>query len=137
MTGLFLSKFTWFPNNPKYFVDLPEYHFDFISEKYKGAEIRGYVNISDHEYFILHEGKIKYIFFEEVSATEQSFWKETRYELSKDAIVPDNVAESLKKKDIDFTYTNLYYIETEQGNGYLFVDMNRDNELGYYVSENV
>jgi hypothetical protein len=134
--GLFLTKFTWFPNDPGCFVYLPKEHFDFISKKYRGAEIRGYVNnLGDHEYFVLHEGVIKYVFFEG-SATERGFWKETRFELSKDTAVPDIVAQRLKKTDPDFSYTNLFYIEAERGNCYLFVDMNRDNELGYYIGEN-
>lgn len=136
--GLFLTKFTSFPNNPKYFVDLPEDHFEFMSEKYKGADIRGYANNGGkHEYFILQDGIIKYVFFEGKSATEPGFWKETRYELSKDTVVPDNVIKHLKKTDPDFVYTNLYYIEAKHGNSYLFVDMNRNNELGYYIDEEI
>lgn len=136
--GLFLTKFTGFPNNPIYFVNLPEDHFEFISEKYKGAEIRGHVNNGGvHEYFILHEEIIKYVFFEETSATKRGFWKETRYELSNDTVLPDNVTKHLKKTNPDFAYTNLYYIEAESGNSYLLVDMDRDNELGYYIGENV
>lgn len=134
--GLFLTKFTWIPNDPVNFVSLPKDHFDFISEKYKGAEMRGYVNNAGvHEYFILHEGSIKYVFFERKIATERDFWKETRYELSKDTKIPDNVAQRLKKNNPDFTYTNLYYIEAKQENQYLFVDMNHDQELGYYIGE--
>lgn len=37
----------------------------------------------------------------------------------------------------DFIYTNLYYIESEEGNSYLFQDKKRDDELGYNIGENL
>ncbi|MCE5226121.1 MAG: PepSY-like domain-containing protein [Porphyromonadaceae bacterium] len=135
--GLYLSTFTWTPNDPRWFVTLPKDHFDFIAKKYSGAEIRGYINNSgEHEYIILHEDTIKYVFFGGEVANDRMFWKETRYELSKDAIIPDNVSKVLKQNNPDFTYTNIYYIESDQGNAYLFIDKNHDQELGYYIGEN-
>lgn len=134
--GLFLTTFTSTPNDPSSIVKLPESHFDFIAEKYNGAEIRGYINNGGaHEYFILHEGTIKYIFFGGETATDKGFWKETRYELSKDVEIPANVVSVLKQNAPDFTYTNIYYIESDSGNKYLFQDKNHESELGYYIGE--
>lgn len=135
--GLYLTTFTWTPNDPRWFVTLSKDHFDFIAKKYNGAEIRGYINNSgEHEYIILHGDTIKYVFFEGEVATDRIFWKETRYELIGDAIIPDNVSKILKQNNPDFTYTNIYYIESNQGNAYLFIDKNHDQELGYYIGEN-
>jgi len=78
---------------PPLVFTLPKDHFDFIAKKYSGAEIRGYINNSgEREYIILHGDTIKYVFFGGEVATDRMFWKETRYELSKDAVVPDNVS---------------------------------------------
>lgn len=134
--GLLLSTFTWKPNDTRWFVKLPQDHFDFITKKYNGAEIKGYVNnAGEHEYFILHNDTIKYVTFRGNVSTDWRFWKETRYELNKDTKIPDNVATALTHIDPDFTYTNLYYIESNDGNWYFFQDKNKDNELGYTIRE--
>lgn len=136
--GRLLATFTWIPNDPSANVKLPKAHFDFIAQKYKGAEVRGYVNNGgSHEYFILHRDTLKYVFFGGEVATDKGFWKETTYELRIDTQVPENVARRLKQDDPDFIYTNLYYIESEAGNAYLFQDKNRENELGYRIAENI
>ena len=134
--GLLLSTFTWKPNDTRWFVNLPQDHFDFITEKYNGAEIKGYVNnAGEHEYFILHNDTIKYVTFGGTVSTDWGFWRETRYELNKNTKTPDNVATALTHIDPDFTYTNLYYIESNDGNWYFFQDKTRDNELGYNIRE--
>ncbi|WP_455638238.1 hypothetical protein [Parabacteroides sp.] len=135
--GLYLTTLRSIPNETRGFINLPEDHFKFIAEKYKGAEIRGYMNDGEHQYFILHNDTIKYVFFGGNVATNRGFWKETRYELSIDTPIPDNVEKILKHDNPDFTYTNLYYIESEDGNAYHFQDKNRDNELGYIIGENL
>ena len=98
--GMFLAVYTWTPNDPTWFVDLPKAHFDFIYKKYDGSEIRG-------------------------------------YEISLDTKVPDNVARVLKRDNPDFVYTNLYYIESPEGNAYFFQDKNDDRELGYTIAEDI
>ena len=136
--GMFLTTFTWIPNNPCWFVNLSKDHFDFITEKYNGAEIRGFINNGGmYEYFILHNNIIKYVFFRGESPTESYFWKETMYELSRDTKIPDNVAKVLADEYPEFTYTNIYYIESDEGNQYLLMDKNSDNDLGYCIWENV
>ena len=47
--GLYLRTLRCTPNDTRWFVNLPEDHFNFIHEKYKGAEIRGYMNDGEHE----------------------------------------------------------------------------------------
>lgn len=136
--GMLLATFTWIPNDPCANVKLPKDHFDFIAEKYNGAEIRGYVNNGgSHEYFIFHRDTVKYVFFGGEVAADKGFWKETRYELSIDTRIPENVARRLELDDPDFIYTNLYYIESEAGNAYLFQDKSHENELGYCIAENI
>lgn len=136
--GLLLSTISCKPNDPCWFINLPAAHFDFITKKYKGAEIRAYINeASIHVYLILHEGIIKKVSFRGESPDERDFWKETRYEISLDTKIPENVIQNLKRTDPDFTYTNLYYIESGEGNAYLFEDQKRDNNLGYIIGENV
>lgn len=136
--GLFLKTISLAPNNPSYFVTLSKDHFDFISRKYIGAEIRGYINNAGaHEYFILHEDTIKYVSFGAEEASEYGFWKETRYELNLDVDIPDNVINQLQKGHPGFTYSNIYYIESPRGNAYLFQDKNHDQELGYYIGESI
>lgn len=136
--GRQLATFTWIPNNPCGFPRLPKDHFDFISQKYKGAEVRGYVNNGGrHEYFISHRDTLKYVLFGGLVATDAGFWEETTYELSLDTPIPEDVARRLKQDDPDFTYTNLYYKESDAGNAYLFQDKNREDELGYWIFENI
>ena len=74
---------------------------------------------------------------EERLKTDYYFWKETRYEISLDTKVPDNVARVLKRDNPDFVYTNLYYIESPEGNAYFFQDKNDDRELGYTIAEDI
>jgi hypothetical protein len=100
-------------------------HFNFIAEKYKGAEVRGYINnMGSHEYFILRNNIIKYVFFSGESATEPGFWRETKYECTYSA----NPARYIEKKLYGcrcgcIAYTNIYYSESGcPGNSYLFVD---------------
>lgn len=134
--GLFLNTYTSYLNDPCWSVNLAADQLDFINFKYKGSEIKGYLsNGGTHEYLIYHEGIIKFVFFRSENSTDPDFWKETRYELSKDVVIPDNVSKKLQKTDPDFTYTNIYYVESSNGNQYLFVDKNHKNELGYFIEE--
>ena len=57
--------------------------------------------------------------------------------ISLDTKVPDNVARVLKRDNPDFVYINLYYIESPEGNAYLFQDKNDDRELGYTIAEDI
>ena len=36
-----------------------------------------------------------------------------------------------------FVYTNLYYIESPEGNALFFQDKNDDRELGYTIAEDI
>lgn len=136
--GVILKIYTSTFNDPTWFAELPVSHFDFIKGNYSGAEIRGYMNNGGyHEYFVLHDSIIKYVSFRGDSPAEREFWHETRYELSKDASVPVVVINRLKQQHPDFIYTNIYCIESNEGNSYLFVDKNHKNELGYYVSDGI
>lgn len=135
--GFYLTKYTWTPNDTRWFPVLPQAHFDFIAKKYNGSEIRGYINNGGYfEYYILHNDTLKCVTLRGEDATDREFWKETRYEISIDTKIPENVAKVLKHNDPDFTYTHLYYIESREGNAYFFQDKNRDNELGYTIGEN-
>lgn len=133
--GLYLTTLKSHPNDPRWSANLPEDHFDFITDRYKGAEIRGYMNDGEPEYFILHNDTVKYVFFGGDIAADRGFWRRTVYELSIDTPIPDDVVKRLKEADPDFVYTNLYYIESESGNAYLFQDKKRDNELGHIIAE--
>lgn len=134
--GLFLATFTWVPNDPCAMIRLSKDHFDFIAEKYKGAEIRGYINDGGrHEYFISHRDTVKYVFFGGEARADKGFWQKTTYELGKDTEVPEHVIRILNRLAPGFTYTNLYYKESEEGNAYLFKDKNRADELGYSIAE--
>jgi len=116
---------------------LPESHLGFIAGRYKGAEIRGYVyDMGMHHYFILHGNTVKHVFFGGEIETDYRFWRETKYEISIDTAVPENVIEALKQMDPAFTYTNLYYIESETGNAYHFENRNHKQNLGYQIGEN-
>lgn len=133
--GLYLTTLKSHPNDPRWSANLPEDHFDFITDRYKGAEIRGYMNDGEPEYFILHNDTVKYVFLGGDIAAGKGFWRRTVYELSIDTPIPDDVVKRLKESDPDFVYTNLYYIESESGNAYLFQDKKRDNELGHIIAE--
>lgn len=136
--GMFLAVYTWTPNDSTWFVDLPKAHFDFIYKKYDGSEIRGYQNNGGYyDYFVLHNDTLKFVSFRGEVETDYYFWKETRYEISLDTKVPDNVARVLKRDNPDFVYTNLYYIESPEGNAYFFQDKNDDRELGYTIAEDI
>jgi len=80
---------------------------------------------------------LKFVSFRGEVETDYYFWKETRYEISLDTKVPDNVARVLKRDNPDFVYINLYYIESPEGNAYLFQDKNDDRELGYTIAEDI
>lgn len=136
--GLYLETLTWKPNDSRWFVDLPEDHFDFIKEKYKGADIRGYLNNGGiYEYIVLHNDTLKYISFSGKVATDLGFWRKTKYEISLDTKVPKNVLKVLKQDNPELIYTNLYYIEAPEGNAYFFQDQNDDRDIGYTISENI
>lgn len=110
----------------------------FIYKKYDGSEIRGYQNNGGYyDYFVLHNDTLKFVSFRGEVETDYYFWKETRYEISLDTKVPDNVARVLKRDNPDFVYTNLYYIESPEGNAYFFQDKNDDRELGYTIAEDI
>lgn len=47
------------------------------------------------------------------------------------------MARVLKRDNPDFVYTNLYYIESPEGNAYFFQDKNDDRELGYTIAEDI
>lgn len=135
--GLYLTTFTWTPNDTRRLAKLPKDHLDFIAEKYNGAETRGYVNNGGHhQYFILHKDTIKCVSLRGEVATDKGFWQETRYELSIETKIPEHVIKVLKQNDPNFIYTHIYYIESEEGNSYLLQDKKRDDELGYYIREN-
>lgn len=134
--GLFLNKYSWTEYNLNSVVSLSEKQFKFIDETYPESEIRGYINNSgSHEYFILHEDKVKSVLF--YWNTAQATWKETRYELDIDTKLPDNVIKYMNIIAPDFVYTNIYYIETGLVNKYLLVDKNDPREFGHYVSEDI
>lgn len=136
--GMYLATLMSRPNDPSRFVNLPEDHFNFINEKYNGAEIRGYVNNGGyHVYFVSHKDTLKYVSLRGLEMADRDFWSETRYEISLDTEIPDNVAEVLKRDDPGFVYTNLYYVETPGGNAYFFQDKNSDSDLGYTISEDI
>lgn len=136
--GLHLTTCRWAPNDTRSFIKLPQDHFDFIKQKYNGAEIRGYINnAGTHEYYIQHNDTLKTVTFRGDVATDAGFWKETKYELSINTTIPDNVLKVLKQNDPDFTYTNVYFIESDRGNAYFLQDKNRENELGYTIHEDI
>lgn len=136
--GMYLDLFMSTPNDPRCFVNLPQDHFDFIAGKYNGSEVRGYANdASIYKYYILHNDTLKCVSFRGGTMTDGGFWSETRYEISLDTEIPDNVAEVLKRDDPGFVYTNLYYVESPGGNAYFFQDKNSDSDLGYTISEDI
>lgn len=132
--GLYLGMYSPEPNNPVWWANLPTSHFDFIAKRYEGAEIRGYINNwGSHEYFVLHKGVIKHVFFTGLDVTERVFWEKTEYELDINTKIPDNVSRRLKSDNPEFSYTNVYYIEGYRGDAYLFVDENHPNNLGHNI----
>ncbi len=134
--GLFINNYTWSEYDGRSIVNLPEKQFKFINDTYKDAEIRGYINNSGlHEYFILHEDKIKFVTFKITSGL--SVWAETRYEIDINTVLPDNVIKYLNRIDPDFVYTNIYYIETNEVDKYYLVDNNDPKGLGHYVSVDI
>lgn len=111
---------------------------NFIFNKYKGAEIRGYLhNFGRYEYLVYHNNVIKSVLFEGENSTEPRFWKETEYEINLDSKIPDNVLKELKRADSDFTYTNIYLVETPTGNTYKFIDKKTINDFGYCISDQI
>lgn len=134
--GLILTTLNYKTNDDWMFPVLPKAHFDYIKNKYAGAEVRGYVNNSGYyEYFIIHNNIIKFVFFNGKVPTDRSFWKETSYELPIDSKIPENVMNVLNRIriDDDFNYTNIYKIETSEGNAYSFMDSTH----GYTIGEDV
>ncbi len=115
---------------------LSEAHLGFMAARYPGADVKAYVHIGGrYEYIILHESILKYVYFRGADIKDGYFWDETRYELSRDVRIPANVLKVLRDSEPDFTYTNIYYIESTEGNSYLFVDKNHEYELGYSIYE--
>lgn len=136
--GLFLKTLTSTPPDQTYFVDLPSIYSEFIKEKYKDAEIKGYVyNNGYQEYIILHQDTLKYVLFYGVVTTNNDFWVRTTYELSKNTQIPDNIRNKLQEIYPNFPYTNLYYIESNEGNAYSFINKDDDRESGYIIGEDV
>lgn len=134
--GLFLNKYEWSEYDARAIVNLPERQFNFMNDKYEDAEIRGYINNSGlNEYFILHDETVKFVFFG--MSTSKSSWKETRYELDIETVLPDNVIKYMDIVAPGFVYTNIFYIETELVNKYYLVDKNDPKEVGHYVNEDI
>ena len=105
---------------------------DWISEHYKGAIVRGYVNdMGDDEYLIIHDEVLKAVLFN--SNTREAKWKETRYDLPEGMTVPSHVLDTLHAIHPDFTYTEITVVETPNGNYYTFVDGTRPDRLGYNI----
>lgn len=136
--GFYLTTYNYPPNDTRWYPNLSQAHYDFIAEKYSGAEIKAYINDGGYnKYYILHNNILKCVSLRGEVATDYGFWHETRYELSIDTKIPDNVLQVLKHDDPDFVYTNIYYIESNEGNSYLLQDKNRDDELGYIIHEDL
>lgn len=113
-------------------------HTDFIAEKYKGSDVRGYIfNTGMHEYFVLHEGIVKFIYFGTSDSSERGFWKKTEYALDIEAEIPDNVIHYLKNEYPDFNYTDIVYREELFGDSYCFIDKNDPSEKGYIIPINI
>lgn len=136
--GFYLDAITSSLNNPLWWSSLSADQFDFIAKKYKGSEVRGYVNnTGSHEYFVLHEGILKYVFFREVDVSLRGFWDQTKYELDIETKIPENVINCLKYEYPDFNYTNIYYVEAPDGDSYWFIDKDDPSEKGYIVPINI
>lgn len=134
--GLLLNKYTWSEYDARSIVSLPEKQFNFINDTYEDAEIRGYINNSGlHEYFILHDETVKFVFF--AWSNSKSTWTETRYELDIETVLPDNVIAYMDRVAPGFVYTNIFYIETELVNKYYLVDKSDPKEVGHYVNEDI
>lgn len=113
-------------------------HFDFIAEKYKDSDIRGYINnAGSHEYFVLHEGIMKYVFFRNVDESQRGFWEKTEYALDINTNIPENVIKDLKNEYPDFNYTDIVYREEPDGDSYWFIDKNDPFEKGYIIPINI
>ncbi len=108
---------------------------DWISEHYRDATVLGYVYDRGWDnYLIMHNGMLKSVFFD--SNNRGAKWKETRYALPEDVTIPDRVLDALHAINPDFTYTEITFVETPNGNYYTFVDATRPDRLGYNIGVN-
>lgn len=118
-------------NNSAYVRPLPS-DIEWISERYSAAVVLGYVNDMGYdEYLIMHNGVLKSVSFDSNSIDTR--WKETRYALPKDIVVPSRVLDTLHRLHSDFTYTEVSFAETPTGNYYTFIDGTRKDRLGYNI----
>ena len=121
-------------NNTAYVRPLPA-DIDWISERYKGATVLGYVNDGGRDnYLIMHDGVVKSVLFDSNNIDPR--WKETRYALHKGGTVPTRVLDTLHTLHPDFTYTEITFTETPTGNYYTFIDGTRPDRLGYNIGAN-
>lgn len=136
--GFYLDAVTSILNDPLSRPFLSIDHFDFIAEKYKKSEVRGYVNDEGiHRYIILHEGILKSIYFGTSDNSDRGFWRKTDYTLDVKVEVPKNVSDFLKNEYPDFNYTDIVYIEEPDGDSYWFIDKNDSPEKGYIIPINI
>lgn len=106
-----------------------------ITQKYSGVKILGYVNdLGDDDYLIMHEGKIKSVYFHTYGSENQ--WKKTEYALPEGEKIPQKVLDVLHSEYAGFTYTKVTLIETTDGVTYSFVDESKKDSPGHYIKAN-
>lgn len=131
--GLLIQTFNYQLNNQRWFVGLEKEQLAFITEHYIDADIRAYLNDLGYDsYYFIENKQLKQISFD-----NDNKWKETRYELSEDTKLPDNILLWLQKNDAEFNYTKIVYIESPSGNAYLLVDEKSENDKGYIIGEHI
>lgn len=132
--GIVLKSCGYELNNNAYVRPLPA-DIDWISERYKGATVLGYVNDGGRDnYLIMHDGVVKSVLFDSNNIDPR--WKETRYALPNGVTVPTRVLDTLHTLHPDFTYTEITFTETPTGNYYTFIDGTRPDRLGYNIGAN-
>ena len=121
-------------NNTAYVRPFPA-DIDWISERYKGATVLGYVNDGGRDnYLIMHDGVVKSVLFDTNNVDPK--WKGTKYALPKGVTVPTCVLDTLHTLYPDFTYTEVTFTETPNGDYYTFIDGTRPDRLGYNIGAN-
>lgn len=125
-------------NDQRNFVSLVQSELDYIQVHYAGADIRGYINDGGDDCFLfVHDGILKQIYFDNTNRNrpEEWSWKKTISPLPVDASIPASVLAHLKATDPTFHYTEVFFIETPDGNGYMFIDGESANRLGYTIGD--
>lgn len=131
--GTILETLTNTDDELHWYSYLPAENNDSIAKRYKGAQIIGVApNSGPFEYFIMHENKLKKVFYVNLTV-----WTETLYDLDKDEKVPENVLKELELNYPDYTILSLQMEDDPYGHYYFYWLKKGDEKIGIRIPPDV